>query len=90
MATPNSNQNLEPMQHNGRPAGGGHVESGVPGGGAYDARGTVNQHIAGMGATGSNVTPDSAAAGSDSDEVLESPPWMAMNPNAAQWMPPLN
>ena len=90
MATQNRDQNLEPMLHGGRPAGGGHVESSVPGGGAYDARGTVNRHIAGMGATGSNVTPTPGMAEQDSDEVLESPPWMAMNPNAAQWMPPLN
>lgn len=89
MATQNRDQNLEPMAHNGRGAGGRHVASRVPGAGAYDASGTVNQHIAGMGATGSNVTP-AAGADQDSDEVLESPPWMAMNPNNAQWMPPLN
>lgn len=79
MATANSDQNREPMLHGGRPAGGRHVPSRVSGAGAYDASGAV----------GSNVTcgpmPDQ-----DSSEVLESPPWIAANPNAAQWMPPIN
>ncbi len=88
MATPNRDQNLEPMVHGGRPAGGRHVASNVPGGGAYDASAAVNQHITPNG-TGSNVTP-APGPDQDSTEVLESPPWQAMNPNAAQWMPPLN
>lgn len=78
-----------PKLQNGRPAGGKHVPSSVPGAGAYDARGTVNRHIAGMGATGSNVTPAKGPR-RQSQEVLEAPPWQATNPNAAQWMPPLN
>jgi hypothetical protein len=74
-----------PRLHSGRPAGGKHVPSRVPGAGAYDASEAVGQHVA----TGSNIKP---APGPDrgSPEVLQSPPWIAVNPNAAQWMPPIN
>lgn len=88
MATPNRDQNLQPMVHGGRPPSGRHVPSGVPGAGAYDASAAVNQHVAAMG-VGSNVVP-APGPDRDSDETLQAPPWQAMNPNAAQWMPPLN
>jgi hypothetical protein len=73
------NPNPQPMIHNGRPAGGRHVPSRVPGAGPYDCSQAV----------GSNVTP-APGPDADSDEVLAAPPWVAVNPNASQWMPPLN
>lgn len=81
-ATPTTpNPNPQPMVHNGRPAGGKHVPSSVPGQGAYDCSDAV----------GSNVHP---AAGvddaSEPEQVLNAPPWQVVNPNSSQWMPPLN
>jgi hypothetical protein len=79
MTTPNPNP--EPMIHGGRPDGGKHVPSRVPGQGAYDASGAV----------GSNVTPTPGmTTDMESPMVLDAPPWTAANPNASQWMPPLN
>lgn len=79
-----------PKLGGGQPASGKHVPSRAAssGSGPQDASAAVNAHVHGLG-TGSNVTP---AKGSSrrSDETLEAPPWQAMNPNAAQWMPPLN
>ena len=78
MSTPNPNP--QPMIHNGRPDGGKHVASSVPGQGAYDASGAV----------GSNVTPAAGVPPQSSDDVLDAPPWTAANPNASQWVPPVN
>lgn len=83
MSTPPTrpNPNPQPMRHNGRPAGGKHVPSNVPGAGAYDCSGAV----------GSNVTPATGVSDAvESDQVLNAPPWQVVNPNSAQWMPPLN
>lgn len=79
MSTSTPRPQPTPMVHGGRPPGGKHVESAVPGCGPYDFSGAV----------GSNVV---AAPGpdADSDEVLPAPPWIAVNEGTAQWDPPLS
>lgn len=70
------NPNPAPMVHGGRPDGGMHVPSSVPGAGAYDCSGAV----------GSNVTPGPGPARASSD-VLEAPPMPPNWPSAQTWNP---
>jgi hypothetical protein len=71
------NPNPQPMVHGGRPDGGKHVPSNVPGAGAYDASGAV----------GSNVMPAASVAPGASDDVLDAPPPAMGYPSAQTWNP---